>query len=270
MRKQGERDAAMVRRKGLEPLRLAALEPKSSASANSATFAGVANSSRDAPILSAFLAAAPACRCPCPLITTKTSPSPRCCCPRRCAPRWRRSTASRAPPTTSPTKETWRPMNGCAAWPACAPDWMPSRPTGPPRIRSFLPWARLSTSTIYPWFRSTTCWTPFARTWPRRATPTSPSSWTTAAARPTRWAACCCACTAPTRRTTCAPRTPSAARCSSSTSGRMWRSTGARTASICPRRTCAASASPKSMSPPGAATRPGGRSWPFRWRAPAA
>ena len=37
--KQSERCAKMVRMKGVEPIRLAALDPKSSASANSATSA---------------------------------------------------------------------------------------------------------------------------------------------------------------------------------------------------------------------------------------
>jgi phytoene/squalene synthetase len=53
-----------------------------------------------------------------------------------------------------------------------------------------------------------------------RATPPVPSCWTTAAAPPTPWAACCCTCTACTARRPWPRATPSAPPCSSSTSGR--------------------------------------------------
>ena len=52
----------------------------------------------------------------------------------------------------------------------------------------------------------------------------SPRCSTTAAAPPTRWGGCCCISSAARRRRTSPLRTRSARRCSSSISGRMWRS----------------------------------------------
>ena len=164
---------------------------------------------------------------------------------RGCAAPSSRSTRSRAAPTTSPTRATPRrpraPRRARSLRGACSiasqrgeqPDEPPfaALDRRDPRARAA---ARAACATCSP--RS-------GRTSSRRATPISPRCWTTARARPTRSAGCCCTCTASTRRGVAATlRRDLHRRCSSSISGRTWRSTGARSASTFRRTTWGASA----------------------------
>jgi phytoene/squalene synthetase len=89
---------------------------------------------------------------------------------------------------------TWLPTG-----PTCTPSQRGKRPrsAGPPSLPRWPPCCKATPCPYRCW---TTCSAPSSRTWKKPvmapATTTAPSCWTTAAARPTPWAGCCCTCTA--------------------------------------------------------------------------
>src|SRR6185369_15940738 len=125
----GEND--LVRKEGLEPTSLSALEPKSSASTNSATFAvaelylkkvpPAARAGSSPPDIIPKIQAVPTP--PCRSNTTRTSLLRRSCCRGACARRSRPSTRSPAAPTTWPTKATRPRPNGSRDWTATSAHW---------------------------------------------------------------------------------------------------------------------------------------------------
>ena len=164
----------MVRKGGLEPPWAAPLEPKSSASTNSATFAAAfaetghysgfragtpgKRPAADVPFpmkCSAFRRNAPDFACL--SLITKTFLSRRCSCPKACARPSARSTASRATPTTlrtkaiSPLRRVWLRSTATSTRStrskrATPPPSRPSR-SSPPRSRATAcRWRRCATS----------------------------------------------------------------------------------------------------------------------------
>ena len=121
-------------------------------------------------------------------------------CGRRSPP----STGSPAPPTTSPTKATRRRDERLADLAAYRADLHADRGRRARRRRagptSSARSAARSTRIACRCRCSTTCSSAFEQDVRKTATPTAPSCSTTAAARPTRSAGCCCTCTASTTR----------------------------------------------------------------------
>ena len=302
---------SMVRKGGLEPPRAAPLEPKSSASTNSATFAsprpaafpacsraGIATggtlraatpspfrraatnpgsafaeraiiadagpSAKDGNALASFRCANVARVVPHPVSVAhyENFPVASFLLPRAHAGgRRSRSTASRAPPTTSPTKATLPPAARLAG----------ARSLRARARRHRRRAAAAGRALCRARGRDRAAWAA-DRAFPRPPVRVPPGRDVTHALRHRRRAprllpalgqsdrSAAAASVSPcTAGRTCVRAMRSARRCSSSTSGRTSRSTGKRAASTCRRRTSRASASPRRRSPKRAATMRGAR-----------
>ena len=134
----------------------------------------------------------------------------------RCARRSPRSTASRAPPTTSPTKATRARASGSPTWPRTAPTCAATasgRPASRAGRRCSSRWRAAIVATACRSQLLDDLLDAFAQDVTAvRATPTAPSCSTTAAARPTRSAGCCCTCTASATPSALAPLATRSAR----------------------------------------------------------
>ncbi len=169
----------MVRKERLELSRLAALEPKSSASTNSATLAHPRQRSTRgthlAPRGALILSDSPLYCARCPSTTTRTFQSPPGCCRGTCVRRWPPSTGLPAVPTISPTKVSLNPPSDCADSRLIVSNCARWLPVWPHRTPFLFDWPLSSPNINCRSNYSTICSMPSARTSPKRAMPISPN-----------------------------------------------------------------------------------------------